>query len=77
MMMAVFGNVITALCWFGVNMLGIGLHSYGFMDKALLWLVVFIVTQLAVLSLGFFPSRQGAGVPSTTPNSSDKPRGRK
>ena len=34
MTMAIFGNVITSLSWFGVNMLGVGLHSYGFMDKA-------------------------------------------
>ncbi|HEY6106605.1 MAG TPA: cytochrome c biogenesis protein CcsA, partial [Anaeromyxobacteraceae bacterium] len=30
MAMAIFGNVITSLSWFGVNMLGVGLHSYGF-----------------------------------------------
>ena len=34
MAMAVFGNIVTSFSWFGVNMLGIGLHSYGFMDKA-------------------------------------------
>ena len=38
MVMALFGNVITAFSWFGVNMLGVGLHSYGFMDKAFPWL---------------------------------------
>jgi len=52
MVLTVFGNVITAFSWFGVNMLGIGLHSYGFMDKAFVWLVVFTVTQLAVMALG-------------------------
>jgi hypothetical protein len=32
---AVFGNIITSLLsWFGVNMLGVGLYSYGFMDQA-------------------------------------------
>ena len=40
MAMAVFGNIVTSLSWFGVNMLGIGLHSYGFMDKAFPWLLV-------------------------------------
>ncbi len=34
MVMAIFGNVVTSWSWFGVNMLGIGLHSYGFMDSA-------------------------------------------
>jgi hypothetical protein len=27
--MSVFGNIVVSLSWFGVNMLGVGLHSYG------------------------------------------------
>ena len=38
MNLAVFGNIVTSFSWFGVNMLGIGLHSYGFMDAAFKWL---------------------------------------
>lgn len=57
MAMAVFGNVITALSWFGVNMLGIGLHSYGFMDKAFWWLMIFTATQLALMALRFLKPR--------------------
>jgi ABC-type transport system involved in cytochrome c biogenesis permease subunit len=53
--MAVFGNIICSLAWFGVNMLGIGLHTYGFMDKAVYWLMAFIASQLAVMALGFVP----------------------
>ena len=34
MMLAVFGNIVTSWSWFGVNMLGVGLHSYGFMHAA-------------------------------------------
>jgi len=45
MIMAIFGNVITAFSWFGVNMLGVGLHSYGFMNKAFPWLIAFMVSQ--------------------------------
>ena len=41
MIMAIFGNVVTSFSWFGVNMLGVGLHSYGFMQKAFPWLVGF------------------------------------
>ncbi|MBI4055545.1 MAG: cytochrome c biogenesis protein CcsA [Elusimicrobia bacterium] len=52
--MAVFGNVITALSWFGVNMLGIGLHSYGFMDKTLIALSAFVASQLMVIALGIW-----------------------
>ena len=57
MVMAVFGSVITSLSWFGVNMLGIGLHSYGFMDRAFFWLAAFIVSQLAIMGLGSLPLR--------------------
>jgi ABC-type transport system involved in cytochrome c biogenesis permease subunit len=49
MAMAIFGNVITSLSWFGVNMLGVGLHSYGFMDKAFYALTGFIASQLVLL----------------------------
>ena len=41
MNLAIFGNIVTAFSWFGVNMLGIGLHSYGFMDAAFKWLMLF------------------------------------
>ncbi len=57
MLMTVFGNVIVSLSWFGVNMLGIGLHSYGFMDKAFLWLSAFSALQLALIGLGALPPR--------------------
>jgi ABC-type transport system involved in cytochrome c biogenesis permease subunit len=55
MAMAIFGNVITSLSWFGVNMLGVGLHSYGFMDKAFWALTAFIVSQLVVMAFALLP----------------------
>jgi ABC-type transport system involved in cytochrome c biogenesis permease subunit len=57
MAMAIFGNVITSLSWFGVNMLGVGLHSYGFMDKAFWALFAFIASQLALIGLALLPRR--------------------
>lgn len=60
MLMAIFGNVITSFSWFGVNMLGIGLHSYGFMDKAFIWLLGFIVIQLFFIVLGAIPLKYWA-----------------
>lgn len=53
MVMTIFGNIVTSLSWFGVNMLGIGLHSYGFMDKAFFWLIVFVVTQVVLMLLSY------------------------
>ena len=51
------GNIVTSWSWFGVNMLGIGLHSYGFTDAAFQWLVLFVVSQLALIALGLLPAR--------------------
>ncbi|MGN6552459.1 MAG: cytochrome c biogenesis protein [Verrucomicrobiota bacterium] len=57
MNMAIFGNIVTGFSWFGVNMLGVGLHSYGFMDAAFKWLMLFIGTQVALILLGCLPLR--------------------
>lgn len=55
MNLAVFGNIVTSFSWFGVNMLGIGLHSYGFMDAAFKWLMAFIASQVLIIGLGSLP----------------------
>ena len=57
MVMAIFGNVITALSWFGVNMLGVGLHSYGFMDQAFWALLGFCSSQLVLMGICWAPAR--------------------
>jgi ABC-type transport system involved in cytochrome c biogenesis permease subunit len=54
---AIAGNIVTSWSWFGVNMLGIGLHSYGFMDAAFRWLMLFVGSQLALILLGMLPLR--------------------
>jgi cytochrome c-type biogenesis protein CcsB len=55
MNLCIFGNVVTSFSWFGVNMLGIGLHSYGFMDAAFKWLMLFFIVNIAVIGLGLLP----------------------
>jgi cytochrome c-type biogenesis protein CcsB len=55
MNLAIFGNIVTSFSWFGVNMLGIGLHSYGFMDSAFKVLMFFIASQVALIGLGLLP----------------------
>ena len=55
MILVLFGNVITSFSWFGVNMLGVGLHSYGFMDKAFPWLMGFVISQLFLMSVAALP----------------------
>jgi hypothetical protein len=34
-------------------MLGVGLHSYGFMDKAFDYLMMFIISQLIIIGLAY------------------------
>src|ERR1700738_5618837 len=60
--MTVFGNIITSLSWFGVNMLGVGLHSYGFIDRAFGSLMTFIASQLVVMALGTLPLKYWRGI---------------
>ena len=55
MNLAVIGNIVTSWSWFGVNMLGIGLHSYGFTDAAFKWLMLFIASQFVIILLGLLP----------------------
>ncbi|MBP6508447.1 MAG: cytochrome c biogenesis protein CcsA, partial [Opitutaceae bacterium] len=55
MSMAIFGNVIFSWSWFGTNMLGVGLHSYGFTDAAFVSLLVFVTSQLAFIALASLP----------------------
>ena len=54
---AIGGNIVTAWSWFGVNMLGIGLHSYGFTDAAFKWLIAFVISQLGFIALGLLPGK--------------------
>ena len=51
MVLAVSGNIVTSWSWFGTNMLGIGLHSYGFMEKGFVWLMGFWIFNLLVMAL--------------------------
>ena len=75
---SIFGNVITAWSFFGTNMLGIGLHSYGFMDKAFAWLMVFVCSQIVIMTGGLMlgtldnagkaaPQEDGAAAASPLP----------
>jgi len=55
MCFAIFGNIVTAWSWFGTNMLGIGLHSYGFTEAAFWSLALFVISQLVLIGLGNIP----------------------
>jgi ABC-type transport system involved in cytochrome c biogenesis permease subunit len=51
-MAAVFGAIIVAFSWFGVNLLGVGLHSYGFTSGVYQALVTFYVFECCILTIG-------------------------
>ena len=55
MNLAIGGNIVTAWSWFGTNMLGIGLHSYGFMDAAFYALHSFIGLNVVLILIGCIP----------------------
>jgi len=54
--LTVFGNIITAWSWFGTNLLGVGLHAYGFTDKGFVALMAFAISQVAVMLLALAPN---------------------
>ncbi len=58
--LAVFGNIIAAWAWFGVNLMGVGLHAYGFIDGGWFWFFVFVISQAAVIPLAFIKKKKSA-----------------
>lgn len=72
--LAVGGNIVTAWSWFGTNMLGVGLHSYGFMDSAALWLGAFVASQAALMGVGMWLGR-GARLGGLRDGHSPNPEG--
>ncbi|MCP4169446.1 MAG: cytochrome c biogenesis protein CcsA [Fuerstiella sp.] len=53
--LAMFGNIVTAWSWFGVNELKAGLHTYGFTEGRLLALLVFIGLQGLIIFGAMIP----------------------
>jgi ABC-type transport system involved in cytochrome c biogenesis permease subunit len=55
--LVVFGNIVVAWSWFGVNELGVGLHSYGFTEGVLKTLAFFALSQFVVIACGLLPKK--------------------
>jgi ABC-type transport system involved in cytochrome c biogenesis permease subunit len=53
--LALGGNIVTAWSWFGVNQLGIGLHSYGFTSGVVRALMTFGIYMLICTAFGALP----------------------
>jgi hypothetical protein len=52
-MAAIAGGCVVAFSWWGVNLLGIGLHSYGFTGGVWTGLLSFYAVEGSVLVAGF------------------------
>ncbi|HAH49723.1 MAG TPA: hypothetical protein DCM07_33775 [Planctomycetaceae bacterium] len=57
-MLSIGGNIVTSWSWFGVNELGVGLHSYGFTEGVLKALGLFMLSQLAVIAIAMIPQNR-------------------
>ena len=55
--LAIGGNIFASWSHFGVNQLGVGLHSYGFTEGVLLALGFFCLSQILVIGIGLLPQR--------------------
>ena len=53
--LAVLGNIVTAWSWFGTNLLGVGLHSYGFNKTLAALCTYWWVSQVGLIGLAMLP----------------------
>ncbi|CAA6679454.1 MULTISPECIES: cytochrome c biogenesis protein [unclassified Lentimonas] len=57
MALAICGNVVTVWSWFGTNLLGVGLHAYGFTSSGFWWTIGFAASQIFFIILVTLPWR--------------------
>ena len=51
--------IVVMMAWFGINLLGVGLHSYGFIDGVFLGLLIYSAAEIAfVAAIGSWYRRQ-------------------
>lgn len=50
-------NIVAAWGWFGVNLMGIGLHSYGFVEGGWFWFFLFVGLQVLAAASALIPQR--------------------
>jgi ABC-type transport system involved in cytochrome c biogenesis permease subunit len=53
-----FLNIMVALAWIGVNLLGVGLHSYGFTEGLFSGLIAFILLEFLMVGGMIFKTRK-------------------
>lgn len=65
--LSVFGIMVTGWSWFGTNMLGVGLHAYGFIDSALFVLLAVEAGMALIIAAAFLPVDPNRGAPPCGP----------
>jgi len=71
--LSVLGVIITSWSWFGTNFLGVGLHSYGFRQGAMMTLIMIDLGFLAIAGLGCLPLEMWQSFRPPTPPSNVEP----
>jgi ABC-type transport system involved in cytochrome c biogenesis permease subunit len=78
MAIGAIGSIITVvLAWFGVNLLGVGMHSYGFTSGIARWLLFFIGGEVIFISAALFLIRKNQVLKNTASHSRQKTVGKK
>ena len=54
----IINNIIVVMAWFGVNLLSVGLHSYGFVSGIAVNLILFTSFELIVGFVGYYWARR-------------------
>ena len=57
MALAICGSIVTVWSWFGTNLLGVGLHAYGFTSSGFWWTIGFAASQIFFICLLNLPWR--------------------
>jgi len=71
--LCVVGNVVVSWSWFGVNLLSVGLHNYGFVEGHAMWLKLFVWSQILVIGAGLLPAHVWRSAPPDRGAHADKP----
>lgn len=48
---AVLGTIVVVWAWFGVNLLSIGLHSYGFTSGVAVWIALYVAFEILFIGI--------------------------
>jgi ABC-type transport system involved in cytochrome c biogenesis permease subunit len=77
---AIATGCVVAFSWWGVNLLGVGLHSYGFTNGIWTATYIFWGTQALMIALGFgvlLRDRLRGGAAAAPPEADDRPAKKK